>query len=158
VGALLLGEENEMTRLLIRRIGTVLLGSGLLIPMAGAQQKSAPQQSSGYDVSREVSIQGSVLSYSETSSAAPFGPHVTIQTGSGILDVHLGNARLLESNHFTLVTGDKIRVIGENVQFATGTQFLARIVQKDGQTLALRSAQGFPLRPAGKAASQQGAL
>ena len=147
-----------MTRLLSRRIGIVLLGSGLLIPMAGAQQKTAPQQSQGYQTSREVSVQGSVLSYSETSSAAPFGAHVTIQSSSGVLDVHLGNARLLENSHFTLAAGDAVRVIGENVAFGTGTLFVARIVQKDGQTLALRSTQGFPLRPASKSAGQQGAL
>lgn len=147
-----------MTRLLTRRIGMVLLGGGLLIPMAGAQQKSAPQRSSGYEIGREVSVQGSVLSYSETSTAAPFGPHVMVQTSSGVLDVHLGNARLLESNHFTLAAGEMIRVIGEDVALATGTQFLARVVQKDGQTVVLRSAQGFPLRPAGKSASERGAL
>lgn len=128
------------------------------MPMAGAQQKSAPQQSSGYEASLEVSVQGSVISYSETSAAAPFGPHVTMQTSSGVLNVHLGNVRLLESNHFTLAAGEAIRVVGENVILGSGAQFLARIVQKDGRTLVLRSAQGFPLRPAGKSARQQGAL
>jgi len=154
-----LGEENYMRRLLEGRLGIALLGSALLLStMASAQQKSTPQRNLSYDVSREVSVQGSVISYSETSSVAPFGPRMTLQTSSGVLDVHLGNARLLESNHFTLAAGDSIRVVGEGVPFSTGTQFLARIVQKGNQTLALRSAQGFPLRPAGKSAGQQGAL
>ena len=148
-----------MTRLLEGRLGIALVGSALLLStMASAQQKSIPQRNLSYEVSREVALQGSVISYSETSSVAPFGPRVTLQTSSGVLDVHLGNARLLESNHFTLAAGDSLRVVGENVALGSGTQFLARIVQKGGQTLALRSAQGFPLRPAATSANGKGAL
>lgn len=150
-----------MTRLLSWRVGIAWLAGVLLLStIASAQQKAqtVPQTNQGYDPSREVSVQGSVISYSETSADAPFGPHVTLQTSSGLLDVHLGNARLLESNHFTLATGDTIRVIGENVLLGSGTQFLARLVQKGNQALLLRSAQGFPLRPVIKSAGQQGAL
>jgi hypothetical protein len=137
-----------MRRLLEGCIGIALLGSALLLAtMASAQQKSAPQRNLSYEVSREVSVQGSVISYSVTSSVAPFGPRVTLQTSSGALDVHLGNARLLESNHFMLAPGDSIRVVGENVAFGQGTQFLARIVQKGNQSVALRSVRGLPLRP-----------
>lgn len=137
-----------MIRLLQGRIGIVLLGSTLLLAtMASAQQKNAPQVNLGYEVGREVSVQGSVISYSETSSAAPFGARVTLQTGAGALDVHLGNVRLLASNHFTLSPGDSIRVVGENVTSGQGSQFVARIVQKGNQSVALRSVRGLPLRP-----------
>ena len=150
-----------MTRLLPWRVGIVCLASVVLLStIASAQQKAqtVPQRNLNYDVSREISVQGSVISYSETSSAAPFGPHVTLQTSSGVLDIHLGNARLLESNPFTLAAGDTIRVIGESVPFGSGTQFLARLIQKGNQALVLRSPQGFPLRPAAKSADQRGAL
>jgi hypothetical protein len=151
-----------MTRLFRWRGSIAWLASVVLLlsTMASAQQKAqtVPQRSLSYDLSREVLVQGSVISYSETSSAAPFGPHVTLQTGSGVLDIHLGNARLLESNHFTLAAGDTIRVIGESAPYGSGTQFLARLIQKGNQSLVLRSPQGFPLRPATKSADQQGAL
>jgi hypothetical protein len=150
-----------MTRLLPWRVGIIwLAGVLLLLTIASAQQRAqtAPQRNQAYELSREVSVQASVISYSETSSAAPFGPHVTLQTSSGVLDVHLGNVRLLESNRFTLSAGDTIRVIGEKVLLDSGTQFLARVIQKGDQTLALRSPQGFPLRPTTKSAAQQGAL
>ncbi len=150
-----------MTRLLQWRGGIVwLVGVLLLSTIASAQQKAQtiPQRNQAYDPSREISVQGSVIGYSEISSAAPFGPHVTLQTSFGVLDIHLGNARLLESNHFTLATGDTIRVLGESVPFGSGTQFLARVIQKGNQALVLRSPQGFPLRPATKSTDQQGAL
>jgi len=150
-----------MTRLFLGRIGIASLGLAFLLSAsAGAQQKtqSVGQRNLGYDVRREVSVQGSVIRYSETSSVAPFGPHVTLQTSSGVLDVHLGNARLQENNHFTLAAGDAIRVVGESVASTSGTQFLARLVQKGDQALVLRNPQGFPLRPASKSAEQRGAL
>jgi hypothetical protein len=150
-----------MTRLLPWRVGIVWLASVLLLStIAGAQQKaqSVPQRNEAYDPSREVSVQGSVISHSETSTVAPFGSHVTLQTSAGVLDIPLGDARLLESDHVTLAAGDTIRVIGESVALASGSQFLARLIQKGNQTLVLRSSQGFPLRPATKPGNQQGAL
>jgi hypothetical protein len=143
-----------MIRLLPRRAGLVwiasafLLANFLLVRNGGAQEKGqAAQGNLRYDASREVSVRGTVINYAENSTAAPFGPHVMMQTSSGVLDVHLGNAQLLESNHFALAAGDEIRVIGENVTLRTGTQFLARLVQKGNQALTLRGASGFPLRP-----------
>jgi hypothetical protein len=120
---------------------------------AMAQQKAqgAPQQMRAYDISREVSLQGTVVSFTENSSAPPLGPHVAVQTASGQVDVHLGDARLLKANHLSLAAGDSIRIVGENVPNETGTQFFARIIQKGSQTLTLRSTRGFPLRPAPKA-------
>ena len=150
-----------MTRMLVWRIGLAWFAGTLLVStMASAQQKtqSVAQRNLSYDVGREVSVQGSVLSYSESSSALPFGPRVSLQTSSGVLDVHLGNARLLESNHLTLSAGDTVRIVGENVPFGSSTQFLARLIQKGNQVVELRSTQGFPLRPTGKSTDAKGAL
>src|SRR6266478_914351 len=112
----------------------------LFCASAGAQQntQSTAQQMRAYDVSREVSMQGTVVSFTENSSTAPLGPHVVIQTTSGQVDVHLGDARLLKAKQLTLAAGDSVRVIGENVPYGTATQFFARIIQKGSQTLALR--------------------
>ena len=129
----------------------------LFCASAGAQQntQSTAQQMRAYEVSREVSMQGTVVSFTENSSTAPLGPHVVIQTTSGQVDVHLGDARLLKANHLTLAAGDNVRVVGENVTHGTSSQFFARIIQKGNQTLTLRSARGFPLRPASKAGKSE---
>ena len=81
---------------------------------------------------------------------APLGPHVTVSTGSGVVDVHLGNARLLEASHLSLSAGDSIQIVGENISYGSGTQFVARVIQKGNQTVALRTTRGFPLAPMGK--------
>ncbi len=126
---------------------TLALAAALaLCPSVGAQQAgpSAVRQQSSYDLTREVSLQGAIVQYTSSSSASLFGAHATIQTSSGTIDVHLGNARLLDANHVSLAAGDSIRVIGENVKTAHGTQFLARILIKGNQQVALRSVRGLP--------------
>src|SRR6266404_5313530 len=102
------------------------LGAVLLFcASAGAQQntQSTAQQLRAYDVSREVSMQGTVVSFTENSSTAPLGPHVVIQTTSGQVDVHLGDAKLLKANHLTLAAGDGVRVVGENVTHGRAINF-----------------------------------
>lgn len=145
---------REMNRLLgLNRFAHSLTVVLLFSIGAGAQQKaqSVPQQRRSYDLSREVSLQGTVVNFLQDAAAPPLGPHVVIQTASGQIDVHLGDARLLQAHQFNLAAGDLIRVIGENVPYGTSTQFFARIIQKGNQTLTLRSVRGFPLRPAAKA-------
>src|SRR6266851_8834371 len=130
--------SREMNRLIRWNSFSAWLCAVLLFcASAGAQQntQSAAQQMRAYDVSREVSLQGTVVSFEENSSTAPLGPHVIIQTTSGQVDVHLGDARLLQTNGFTLAAGDSIRVIGEDVPYGEGSQFFARILQKGSQTL-----------------------
>ena len=142
-----------MTRLLQGRVGIAwLAGIFLLSTIASAQQKAQPvaQRDLSYDMSRETVLEGKVLQFAPASSAAPLGAHVTIQTGSGVIDVHLGSARLLEANHFSLASGDSVRIVGENVAYGIGTQFLAHVIQKGNQVLAVRSARGLPLAPSGK--------
>jgi hypothetical protein len=152
-----------MTRLLPWRVGIGWLAGVLLLSaITNAQQKAdrVPQRNFSYDISRETVLQGTVVQYTPVSSVAPLGPHVTVQTGSGVVDVHLGSARLLEANQFSLNSGDSIRIVGENVAYGTGTQFLARVIQKGSQVLAVRSARGLPLAPIGKfgPATARGAL
>lgn len=137
-------------------------GSALLLTTpALAQQKTTTvtDPTRRYEVSREVSLQGTVVSFIANSSTPPLGPHVVVQTASGQIDVHLGDSRTLEAAHLTLAAGDSIRVVGENVAYGDGTQFFARIVQKGNQAVGVRSVRGFPLRPVGKAGkAEAGAL
>jgi hypothetical protein len=109
-----------------------------------------PQKNLSYDASRETVLEGNVVQYTPASSVAPLGPHVTVQTSSGVIDVHLGRAGRLEANHFSLASGDRVRIVGEMVPYGTGTQFLARVIQNGNQVLAVRSTRGLPLAPNAK--------
>ena len=61
--------------------------------------------------------------------------------------MHLGDPRTLAANHFSLAPGDAVSIMGENLNESQGTQFVARLIQKGTQSLAVRSLQGIPLKP-----------
>jgi hypothetical protein len=124
-------------------VGLLLL-LGLLAQTVPAQQKS-PAYSPAYDSAREVTLVGTVASYQSSVDKPPLGAHLTLNTSAGPVDVHLGDARFLNANHFQIQTGDSVRIIGENVAYGGGTQFLARVIQKGTQALVLRSVRGTPL-------------
>jgi hypothetical protein len=90
-------------------------------------------------------VQGTVVSYTAASTVAPIGPHVKVQTASGVVDVHLGNASLIKQNDLILAPGDAINIVGENLSFGSGAVFVARVLKKGSQTVTLRNLNGVPL-------------
>jgi len=139
---------------LIRMAG--FLSALLLLPgnIVWAQQLAKrPQQATmrnlAYDATQEKVIEGTVLSYSAVAPTPPIGARVQLQTASGTMDVHLGAASYLAANHFYLAKGDSVRVVGASSATRQGTIFLVRLIQKGGQSLALRTAKGAPLSFAG---------
>jgi hypothetical protein len=132
------------------KTGILVLGLALEFCLsAGAQQTKQADLGSlqFYDLGREGSLTGTVVKYETASKLPPIGAHVLVQTASGQVDVHLGNARVLRANHFELNPGDSIRIIGENLAFGDSTIFAARIVQKGTQAVAVRDAKGFLTTP-----------
>ncbi len=131
-----------------KSIQWIVVGTTLFCCTAMGQERSSltPVRSSGYDLKREGTLVGTVIAYTESSTTVPLGAHVTLQTAGGVVDVHLGDARVLTANHFSIQAGDTLRIIGENVASGTASLFLARIVQKGTQALAVRSERGIPVR------------
>jgi hypothetical protein len=109
----------------------MLVSSLALCYSAEAQQsaQAAPTRLVAYNVNREVSLVGTVVKFEKASNTPPMGAHVLLQTPSGQVDVHLGNAKLLQANHFELNVGDSVRIVGENLVYGEGSIFAARIVQ-----------------------------
>ena len=118
-----------------------------------ASTKPAP---GSYDIANDVSLQGTVLSYTESSATPPIGAHVLLQTSSGNVDVHLGDARLLHLAKMNITQGASVRFVGQ-MQTAGNSNspvFFARLVQVGAQILAVRSDRGFPLARAGARANK----
>jgi hypothetical protein len=133
--------STKKTRSRILALGMVLGFSSL----AHAQQTSQPdvQQLRSYNLSREVFLLGTVVKFESASSAFPMGAHVVLQTSSGQVDVHLGNAKVLQAGHLDLNPGDNVRIVGEPLALGDSTYFAARIVQKGAQAVAVRNTRGF---------------
>jgi hypothetical protein len=142
--------------------GVTLVCAGLLAGLlcagsAEAQQANSaagtkPTAPAAYDVRREGVLQGTVVSFTSNSSTGSSGAHAILQTASGEVDVALGSAQLLASKNFSLNAGDAVKITGETVALGNGTQFVARVVQKGDQIIAVRSVRGFPIRPLNKPA------
>jgi hypothetical protein len=129
----------------------LMLSSSLTLCLSASAQQAMPSDAQllrTYNPAREISLVGTVVKYETASAIPPMGAHVTIQTASGSVDVHLGNARLLQASHLELNAGDNVRIVGEPMALGEGTYFAARIVQKGTQAAAMRNAKGFPLTPA----------
>jgi hypothetical protein len=136
-----------ITRIVVGAATLFLLLAATVRPQQNARPVTQTERS--YNTSRETALTGTVIKYTESSSVAPLGAHVTLQTSGGVVDVHLGNAQLLAANHFSFSAGDSVRIIGENVASGTNLQFVARVIQKGNQSLTVRSTRGFPLSPVG---------
>lgn len=126
------------------------VSAGMCAGAALGQQKAAANANpnagpAAYDIKREVSLTGTVQSYTAAAQTPPLGAHVMLLTSSGPVDIHVGDARLLTASHFTIKSGDSLRIIGENVAHGKGTQFVARIIQKGTQVLEVRSIRGLPM-------------
>ena len=127
----------------------LLFGNAVLAQKPTDRPRQASMRSLGYDATQETVLEGTVLSYSAEAATPPIGAHAVLQTASGSLDVHLGAASYLQANHFSLAKGDSVRVVGVNSPTRQGAVFLARAIQKGGQSLILRTAKGAPLSLAG---------
>ena len=117
-----------------------------LWPRAAAAQRAPTPASApaAYDVKREITVLGAFVAYTQTPQAPPFGACVTLETSAGTVGVHLGDSKFLAANQFAIQPGDSLRV-GETVAYGSGSQFVARVVQKCTRGLMVRGISGFPL-------------
>jgi hypothetical protein len=146
-------------KLTIQKVAVPLMfASALAFCLSAAAQQTASspaQQVQTYDISREVSLFGKVVKFDAASTVAPLGAHVLLQVASGQVDVHLGNAKVLQASHFELNAGDSVRIVGENLAFNGGTIFAARVVQKGTQAVVVRNEKGAPKIVAGTLSPEQ---
>ncbi|HVH61670.1 MAG TPA: hypothetical protein VM709_15110 [Candidatus Sulfotelmatobacter sp.] len=130
---------------------SLIFAGSLTFSLAVSAQKAMPSDEQllrSYNASREISLVGTVVKYETNSAIPPIGAHLTMQTASGSVDVHVGNAKVLQAGHLTLHPGDNVRIVGEPMALGEGTYFAARIVQKGTVAVAVRNARGLPLTPA----------
>src|SRR6516225_3532624 len=127
-------------------LALLLLLTSLWPRAAAAQQAPTPASApAAYDVKREITVLGAVVARTQTPQAPPFGACVTLETSAGTVDVYLGDPKFLAANQFAIQPGDSLRPVGDAVAYGTGSQFVARVVQKGARALMVRSISGFPL-------------
>ena len=115
----------------------------------GANTTAAKPSPNTYNIANDLSLQGTVLQYTENSQTPPIGAHVLLQTSTGNVDVHLGDARLLHLANVNIAQGASVRFVGQTRTVGQNSVFLARLVQVGAQLVAVRSDHGLPLAAAG---------
>jgi hypothetical protein len=140
-------------------VGAALVLGALVSGMLGAalssdlvwgqqiQQITEHRAGAAYDVARESVISGKIVQYSSASTTPPLGAHISLQTGSGTIEVHAGNAKVIQASNISLQAGDSVSITGETVTFGNSSVFVARVIQKGSQSVAVRSKNGVPLLP-----------
>jgi hypothetical protein len=126
-------------------LGALLSGHvawGQQIPQIAGHRAGA-----AYDVARESVISGKILQYSAASTTPPLGARISLQTGSVTMEVHAGNAKMIQASNISLQPGDTVSITGETVPFGDSSVFVARVIQKGSQSVAVRSKNGVPLLP-----------
>ncbi len=158
-------KQGKIMKPVTRWSWTATVITAVLAAAGSVGAQTAPRaETSQYQVSREVTLVGTVSSVIENSKTGPLGTHVMVQSASGLVDVHVGSAKYLEMNKLNLKSGDSVRIIGENFEVGAATVFYARIVQDGTSALAVRSTKGMPLWKNGKRlatnanANREGAL
>jgi DNA/RNA endonuclease YhcR with UshA esterase domain len=137
--------------LLVAAAASILCGSAM--PQQLPRKAMHSSGTGNYDVARESVLEGKVLKVTNASTSTPLGARVSLQSASGVIDVHGGNSKLLENSGLSLQAGDSVSITGENVTFGTSTVFIARLIRKGGQSVAVRSTNGMPLLPSARNAS-----
>jgi hypothetical protein len=129
-------------------IGAVLaFVSGVEARGQQIQLSAGHRAGAAYDVARESIIRGKIVQYSSASTTPPLGAHISLQTSFGTIDVHAGNAKVIQASNISLQAGDSVSITGETVQFANSSVFVARVIQKGSQSVVMRSKNGVPLLP-----------
>ena len=128
---------------------SVIPAGSVFAQRPGANTTAAKPSPNTYNIANDLSLQGTVLQYTENSQTPPIGAHVLLQTSTGNIDVHLGDARLLHLANINLTQGASIRFVGQMRTAGQNSVFLARLVQVGAQLVAVRSDHGLPLAPAG---------
>jgi DNA/RNA endonuclease YhcR with UshA esterase domain len=106
------------------------------------QGKGVPR----YDPAAEATVTGVIQEVRQvTGRAAWGGTHLTLDTGAGPLDVHVGPTWFLAKQSFTFAKGDQIEVTGSKVKYEGADALIAREIKRGEQVLTLRDAQGIPV-------------
>lgn len=117
-----------------------------LVPSASSQMNSGMGRAHRiYNPATETTVKGTVEAVRKVWGHRHWsGTHLTLKTESGTYDVHLGPSSFLKKKNFTFAKGDEIEVTGSKVMYRHRDAIVAREIVKDGETLTLRDAQGYP--------------
>jgi hypothetical protein len=73
------------------------------------------------------------------------GAHLSFETATETIDVHLGPAAMLHEKNVTIASGDMLTILGSRITLGGTPVLLAREITRGDETWKLRDSAGFPL-------------
>jgi hypothetical protein len=130
-----------------------LLFATLAIPL-GAQ--TAPKPRPYYDITREVTLRGTVSSVvTRPSRGMVIGSHLLLTTPSGEVDASLGKWGLAGKGALSVTAGQQVEVTGVMKTLLDREVFVARTVRVGGRVYTMRNEHGVPVSPQARERASQ---
>lgn len=126
---------------------------------ATATKKIAITPKHTYDVSKEVTLQGTVSNVVKKPSAGMLtGTHLMLATANGSVDAHIGTYPGRDKHIDSLSQGQSVKAVGMMQKTKHGQVFIVRTIEADGSTYTVRNKYGFFVGPASARAKKNGRL
>lgn len=123
--------------------------SMIVMILAACFASSASAQGSAgryYNPNTEIAAKGTVEKVTNvTNGQGWYGVHLTLKSQDRTYDVRLGPSDFISQSNFAFAAGDQVEVWGSQIGSNTSGTIIARAIEKNGQTLTLRDADGFPV-------------
>ena len=119
-----------------------LLFAILVVPLNAADSDSR------YDVSKEVTLTGTVSSVlHQPAPGMTWGSHLMVETVSGRLDASLGRFGLEGKGALSVTPGQQIELTGVMKTVRDKEVFVVRSVKANGKTFTMRNEHGIEVSP-----------
>lgn len=119
-------------------IGLLALGAGVT-----AAQGSDP--GTRYDLKTETMLTGTIDGVMEVpGTGAMSGTHLSLETTSETIHVHLGPSQFVKKQGITFAKGDAVAVTGSRIKGDGYQAILARTVKRGSKAITLRDKNGMP--------------
>ncbi len=133
-------KKIQVTLLLVANLTLVFC-----VALTADAQMSPGRRTRNYDPQTETTIKGTVEAVNQYHGRRGCcGTHLSLNTGTAVVPVHVGPAAYVKEQHFSFDKGDQIEVIGSKIQVNGNDAVIAREIRKEGKALVLRNAQGVP--------------
>jgi hypothetical protein len=146
-----------MKRLFVGFIALSLLCFVSSPPPTQAQTSEGPTSALGYDISKEITLSGTVSSVlMKHSPGMIMGSHLLLATISGPVDASLGMFGLRGKGALSVAAGQQVEVTGVMKTIKDKQVLLTRTVKVGGQVYTIRNEHGVPVAPQARERAQEG--
>jgi hypothetical protein len=123
-----------------------------LTPIQAQTTATATRSDFSYDLSREVTLSGTVTGVvTKPTAGMAMGSHLLLTTASGPVDASLGRFALRGNGALAVASGRQVEVTGVMNTIKEKQVFLARIVRMSGTVYTIRNQRGLVVSPQARA-------